>query len=119
MNSPNFVRSSVIAAFALTVMWLIADAQISGTGTTGVTAGSGRGIGSAGVMTGTGPDVRPVNTGQASGAGAQQNIATTTTAASDSASNAKKESRNTRKHLHKNSRHSRPAPTPIVSASPR
>jgi hypothetical protein len=117
MNSPNFVRSSVIAAFALTLIWLTANAQISGTGTTGVTAGSGRGIGSAGVMTGTGPDVRPVNAAQASGADAKQNI-TTTTAPSESASNAKKESRNTRKHLHKSSRHLRPAPTSITSASP-
>ena len=33
-----------------------ANGQITGTGTTGSTAGSGRGEGSAGVMTGTGPD---------------------------------------------------------------
>jgi hypothetical protein len=37
-----------------------ANGQISGTGTTGATAGSGLGNGSAGVMTGAGPD--PVNT---------------------------------------------------------
>src|SRR5438067_11373077 len=37
-----------------------ANGQISGTGTTGSTAGSGLGNGSAGVMTGTGPD--PLNT---------------------------------------------------------
>src|SRR5438046_9099984 len=36
-----------------------ANGQITGTGTTGSTAGSGRGEGSAGVMTGTGPD--PLN----------------------------------------------------------
>jgi hypothetical protein len=109
----------VITMFALTVTWLVADAQISGAGTTGVTDGSGRGIGSGGVMTGTGPDVRPVNAGQPSGAGAQQNITTTTTAPSENAPNAKKESRNTRKHLQKTRRHSRPAPTPSASASPR
>jgi hypothetical protein len=33
-----------------------ANGQITGTGTTGATAGSGRGEGSTGVMTGTGPD---------------------------------------------------------------
>src|SRR5437016_12731102 len=37
-----------------------ANGQITGTGTTGSTAGSGRGEGSAGVLTGTGPD--PLNT---------------------------------------------------------
>ena len=37
-----------------------ANGQISGTGTTGSTAGGGLGNGSAGVMTGTGPD--PLNT---------------------------------------------------------
>src|SRR5258705_13973098 len=36
-----------------------ANGQITGTGTTGSTAGSGRGEGSAGVMTGAGPD--PLN----------------------------------------------------------
>jgi hypothetical protein len=117
MNSPNFVRTSIIAAFAVTVTWLVADAQISGTGTTGTTAGSGRGTGSAGVLAGTGPDVQPsVMAGQSNGAGAQQNITTTTTA---HASSAKKESRNTRKHLKKTSSHSRSTPAPVASASPR
>jgi hypothetical protein len=37
-----------------------ANGQITGTGTTGSTAGGGLGNGSAGVMTGTGPD--PLNT---------------------------------------------------------
>ncbi|PYJ40057.1 MAG: hypothetical protein DME81_01980 [Verrucomicrobia bacterium] len=39
-----------------------ANGQISGTGTTGSTAGSGRGEGSAGVMTGTGPDPSKIST---------------------------------------------------------
>jgi hypothetical protein len=115
MKLPNLVRTSVIAALPLTVMWLVAHAQISGTGTTGVTAGSGRGIGSAGVMTGTGPDVRPLNAEQPNGVVAQQNISTTTTTRSDYASSAKKESRSTRKH----SRRSQSTPTPSASASPR
>ena len=39
-----------------------ANGQITGTGTTGVTAGSGLGNGSAGVMTGTGPDPLNIST---------------------------------------------------------
>ncbi len=39
-----------------------ANGQITGTGTTGSTAGSGRGEGSAGVMTGTGPDPSKIST---------------------------------------------------------
>jgi hypothetical protein len=120
MNLPNFVRTSIIAAFAVTVTWLVADAQISGTGTTGTTAGSGRGTGSAGVLAGTGPDVQPsVRAEQSGGVGAQQNITTTTTTRSENASSAKKESRNTRKHLKKTSSRSRSTPAPGASASPR
>jgi len=119
MNPPNLVRTSIIIVLALTVTWLVADAQISGAGTTGVTDGSGRGIGSGGVMTGTGPDVRPVNTEQPNSAGTEQNITTTTTARRLNASSAEKESQNTRKHLKKTGRHSRPTPTPSESASPR
>ena len=119
MNPPNFVRTSVITAFALTVTWLVADAQISGAGTTGVTDGSGRGIGSGGVMTGTGPDVRPVNAEQPNGAGVQQNITTATTARRRNASSAKKESQIMRKHLKKTGRDSRPTPTSSAGASPR
>jgi uncharacterized protein (UPF0254 family) len=45
------------ATFCVTLLTcVIANAQISGNGTTGTTAGSGRGTGSAGVQTGTGPD---------------------------------------------------------------
>jgi hypothetical protein len=119
MNSPNFVRTSLIATFALTVTCLVADAQVSGTGTTGVTAGSGRGTGSAGVMTGTGPDVRTVNAEQPIGAVARQNITTATTARGENISSAKKESQGTRKHLKKTNSHSRPTPTPGAAASPR
>ena|SRR6266446_6276729 len=81
MISSNLLRISVNAAFAVTVTCLVADAQISGTGTTGPTDGSGRGTGSAGVMTGTGPDVQPSVGGERPyGVGAQQNVTTTTTA---------------------------------------
>ena len=120
MISSNLLRISVNAAFAVTVTCLVADGQISGTGTTGPTDGSGRGTGSAGVMTGTGPDVQPSVGGERPyGAGAQQNVTTTTTARSGNAPNAKKASQNTRKHLKKTSSHSRATPTPNASASPR
>jgi hypothetical protein len=119
MNPPNFVRSIATAAFALILTGLIAKAQISGAGTTGVTEGSGRGIGSGGVMTGTGPDVRPEKAEQSNRPRAQQIITTATTVHNENASGGKTESQKTRKHPKKTSKHSRSAPTPSASASPR
>jgi len=120
MNSPNLLRIGVNAAFALTVMCLVANAQISGTGTTGPTDGSGRGTGSAGVMTGTGPDVQPsVGAERPYRVGAQQSVTTTTIVRSKNASSTKKAPQNTRNRLKKTSRHPQATPTPRASASPR
>lgn len=119
VNSPNFLRISAVTAFAVAVACLVTDAQISGYGTTGPTDGSGRGTGSAGVMTGTGPDVQPwAGVEQPRRAGGQQIIPATVTVQREHASSAKKESRNVRKHLKKTSKRSQAAPTPTATAAP-
>jgi hypothetical protein len=109
------IRQSIAVVFALTTTCLIARAQISGVGTTGVTAGSGRGTGSGGVMIGTGPDVPFENVGQLYGGRAQRNITTATTTHIDDTSTTKKESRNSRKHSSKNTKRSQSGSTPVAT----
>jgi hypothetical protein len=59
MNLAKLSQIIFVGVCAGSFIWGDANGQITGTGTTGSTAGSGRGEGSAGVMTGTGPD--PLN----------------------------------------------------------
>ena len=95
-----------------------AKGQLSGTGTTGVTAGSGRGTGSAGVMTGTGPDTR------ATSGPYQETItgsASETTVVTDQTPSAKKQSakvhKRSKKITSKNST-TRNAPATAATATP-
>jgi len=62
MNSSKLSRIIFVGVCAGSFICADANGQISGTGTTGSTAGSGRGEGSAGVMTGTGPDPSKIST---------------------------------------------------------
>ena len=116
MNFLDLVRLSVNVVFAVILICRVADAQITGAGTSGATDGSGRGTGSAGVQAGGGPDTQHApEVDQAYNAGAKHNVTTTTTTPSEKS---KKQSQKTRKQSKKAAKHSQTSASPSPSASP-
>jgi hypothetical protein len=118
MNSSYFVRITVLSGILVIFSCLIVLAQFSGVGTTGTTAGSGRGTGSAGVMTGTGPDVSVPGPAYRTSRSDTKNVtATTSEAATEretkhrTISHTAHQTRKTSKHSHSSTAAS-PSPSP-------
>jgi hypothetical protein len=102
-------------AFAMLGTCAMAQAQMSGVGTTGSTAGSGRGTGSGGVTTGGGPDVQlpppeqPAIVSRSESVKERRTVETTKTKKSVSAKRLKKPAKNAKAAAS-------PSPTPSSSS---
>ena len=117
MKLATMIRTAFLTAVATTLICVVANGQFSGNGTTGTTAGSGRGTGSSGVMQGTGPDVVQAPATTPAEPRNQQNTTATATTVTSETSSTKKTSSHHTKRVHKTSKRVSASPSPSAAAS--